>query len=409
MSHNPNSHQRGITTPRGFRAAGGTCGAKPSGQPDLAMIAAARPCPAAGVFTTNKVPGAPVLVSKEHLRRRSIQAIICNSGQANVATGRQGLADALRMCVLTAKQVGCNPSEVLVCSTGMIGPHLPMARITDGIRTLGQDLSRGSAANEAVARSILTTDLSTKTAYRNVRVGGKTVRLAGVAKGSGMIGPNMATMLAFLTTDAAITGGRLNRALVQAVNASFNRIGVDMDTSTSDSVLILASGAADNCRITAACPDDERFAATLVDLCRDLAYQIVRDGEGATRVFHVNVTGARSCRDADLIGRSVTGSPLVKSAVHGSDPNWGRILMAIGKSGAAVNPDRLTLHIGRLCVFKSGTPSQLSAPARCRLNQTMKQKDITFTLELGLGRGAAQWLGCDLSREYVAINADYTT
>ena len=409
MSKRPTSRQRGITTPQGFRAAGGACGVKPSGLPDLAMIVADEPCAAAGVFTTSKAPGAPVLVSREHLRRPSIQAIVCNSGQANVGVGKQGLADARLMCELTAEQVGCDASEVLVCSTGVIGQPLPMGRIADGIAALGPKLSRGGAANEQVATSILTTDLVTKTASRSVRIGGKSVRLAGVAKGSGMIGPNMATMLAFLTTDAAITAGRLDKALVNAVDASFNRIGVDMDTSTSDSVLILASGAAGNSKIGAACPDDRRFLDALTDLCRDLAHQVVRDGEGATKVFRVNVTGARSTKDADMVGRSVVGSPLVKSAVHGSDPNWGRLLMAVGKSGAAVNPDRLTLRIGRRCVFKAGARVDLSAADERRLAQAMTRKDITFAIDLGLGRGEAEWLGCDLSRKYVEINADYTT
>ena len=350
-----------------------------------------------------------MLISREHLRRPSIQAVVCNSGQANVGVGEQGLDDARLMCALTADQIGCDASEVLVCSTGVIGQPLPMDRIANGIAALGGKLSRGPAANEEVARSILTTDLVTKTACRGVRVGGKTVRLAGVAKGSGMIGPDMATMLAFLTTDAAITAGRLKKALIRAVDVSFNRIGIDMDTSTSDSVLILASGAAGNPKIGAACPDEHRFVAALSDLCGELAYRIVRDGEGATKVFRVKVAGARSTKDADLVGRSVVGSPLVKSAVHGSDPNWGRLLMAVGKSGAAVNLDRLTLHIGRRCVFKAGARVDLSAGDEHRLAQAMKRKDVTFAIDLGLGRGEAEWLGCDLSREYVEINADYTT
>jgi len=399
----------GITTPLGFRAAGGTCGLKPSGQPDLAMIVADKPCPAAGVFTTNNVQGAPVVISKQHLQGRSIQAIVCNSGQANVGTGRRGLADARRMCELTAKQVGCDASQVLVCSTGVIGQRLEMAKIARGIAAVGQKLARGSIANCGAANSILTTDLTAKSTCRSIRLGEKRVHLAGIAKGSGMIGPNMATMLVFLTTDFAITAGRLKRALVQAVNASFNRIGVDMDTSTSDAVLILANGAAGNRRVNSTSADERRFVAALTDLCKDLAYRIVRDGEGATKVFRVDIRGARSEKDADLIGRAVVGSPLVKAAVHGSDPNWGRLLMAVGKSGAAVDPDRLTLQIERQCVFKAGTPARLSAAAQRRLDQAMKRKDITFKIALGLGNGCSQWLGCDLSREYVAINADYTT
>ena len=409
MSTKSTKSTPGITTPRGFRAAGGTCGAKPSGKPDLALIVADRPCPAAGVFTTSKVVGAPVVISGQHLRQPSIQAIVCNSGQANVCTGKKGLADARAMCAATAETVGCQPAQVLVCSTGVIGRPLPIAKITHGITALGPALARGPAADSQAAHAILTTDLVTKTASRRVRIAGKLVHLAGIAKGSGMIAPDMATMLAFITTDAAITAGRLRPALLGAVNASFNRISVDTDTSTSDSVLILASGAAANKKINAAGADARQFTAALTDLCQDLAYQIVRDGEGATKVFRVKVTGARSSADADRVGRAVTGSPLVKAAVHGGDPNWGRILMAAGKSGAALRTERLTLHIGTQCVLAKGTPVALSAAARGKLARCMKQDEITFTVDLGQGRGTAQWLGCDLSRQYIAINADYTT
>jgi glutamate N-acetyltransferase/amino-acid N-acetyltransferase len=409
MSIRSTKSRRGITTPRGFRAAGGCCGVKPSGDPDLALIVADELCPAAGVFTTSQIVGAPVVVSKQHLRRPGIRAIICNSGQANVCTERQGIADARSMCAAVAQELGCKRSQVLVCSTGVIGPRLQMAKITSGIAALGSSLARGSAVNDAVARGILTTDLVTKTAYRSIRLDGKLVHLAGVAKGSGMIAPNMATMLAFITTDAKIGAPRLQAALSSAVAVSFNCISVDTDTSTSDSVLILASGAAGNRRVESSRADASRFVEALTDLCQDLAYQIVCDGEGATKVFYVDVTGARSGADADRVGRAVTGSPLVKTAVHGSDPNWGRVLMAIGKSGATVKGGRITLHIGTQCVLRQGVPVNLTLKDASALARTMKQPEITFKIDLGLGKGQARWLGCDLSSQYVSINAEYTT
>jgi glutamate N-acetyltransferase/amino-acid N-acetyltransferase len=285
-----------------------------------------------------------------------------------------------------------------------------MDKIRAGIATLAPKVSRGRDADAAAARAILTTDLVPKQAHRRITLGGKDVRLSGIAKGSGMIQPNMATMFAFITTDAAIAPAVLKSALRAAVTVSFNRLSVDHDTSTSDAAIILASGAAGNRAITSAgSPDYKKFAAALTDLCKDLAYQIVKDGEGATKVFRVIVRGARSQRDADRVGYTVVGSPLVKTAVHGGDPNWGRLVAAVGRSGAAVKPARLTIHIGDLCVGRNGFAVELSAAAKRRANRLMAAKEITFTIDLGLGRGESEWLGCDLSREYVAINADYTT
>lgn len=401
--------QAKLTLPKGFRVAAGTFGLKPSGSPDMAMIVADQPCEAAGVFTTNKVPGAPVTVSKHHLRRPHIQAIICNSGCSNVCNGEAGIRDAKAMCRMTADQLGCTAEQVLVCSTGVIGRPLPMEKISVGIPNLASKLARGRNADEAVAKAILTTDLIKKTAYRRVALNGKTIHLAGIAKGSGMIAPNMATMLAFITTDAAIDAELLSGALKQATSATFNRLSVDHDTSTSDSVLILASGAAGNRRITKTGRDLETFTEALQNICRELAYQIIADGEGVTRLFRVTVNGAKSEKDADRVGRSIVGSPLVKTAVHGADPNWGRLLMAVGKSGAAVKPDRLSLDIADLRVLNHGTPATLSAAAQKRLDRAMQQDEVMFTVDLGIGNASVQWLGCDLSREYIAINADYTT
>lgn len=405
---------RSVTAPRGFRAAGGAFAIKPSGQPDMALIAADALCTAAAVFTTNQMPGAPVIVSKRHVRSGRARAIICNAGVSNVCTGQQGLRNAEMMCRLTAEGLGdgCQTRQVLVSSTGVIGKPLPMDKIETGVKTLCHRLSRGEQADKDAARAILTTDLVTKTALRRIKLAGETVTIGGVAKGSGMIAPHMATMLVFITTDAVIHAAPLKAALKHAVSQSFNRINVDDDTSTSDSVQILASALAGHRRI---CSSNEKnkayqtFRDALTDLCKDLAYQIVKDGEGAEKVFRVVVRGAANQRDADRIGRTVTASPLVKTAVHGGDPNWGRLAMAVGRSGAKVKPERVGVGVGKLVICRAGESTKLT-PAKTReLDRLMAQKEITITIDLGLGDGACQWLGCDLSREYIRINADYTT
>lgn len=396
----------GITYPLGFRAAGGTCGIKESGKPDLVLIIADKSCTAAGMFTTNKVPGAPVIISKRHVRGGKARAIVVNSGCSNVATGKAGEVDALKMCEAVAKQVGCAANQVLVCSTGIIGRRLPMDKIIPGIAQLYTKVSSGPTTDQQVATAILTTDLVTKTSFHSVKIAGKEVRIAGICKGSGMIQPNMATMLAFITTDAAIAPPMLRAALKAAVSSTFNRLSVDHDTSTSDSAMVLASGLAGHAMIRTKGKAYNAFAAALTEVCKELAYQIVKDGEGATKVFRVNVKGAKSVRDADRIGYTITGSPLVKTAVHGADPNWGRLAAAVGRSGAAVNPAKLTITIGGTTVFKKGV--NLNADL-APLEAHMKGSEIDFIIDLGLGKHEAQWLGCDLSREYIAINADYTT
>jgi glutamate N-acetyltransferase/amino-acid N-acetyltransferase len=402
----------GVTSPRGFVAAGGTCGIKASGNPDLTLIVADRPCSAAAVYTVNRMPSAPVVVGRRHLRSGVARAIICNSGNANASTGKQGERDAVEMCRLVAQHIGCDAREVIPSSTGIIGHVLPMEKIGRGIASLCGRLSRGKSADAAAARGIMTTDLVPKTASATLRLGGRSVTLAGIAKGSGMIAPNMATMLAFLTTDAAIAPAMLKAALQRAAAKSFNRISVDQHTSPSDTCAILASGAAGNAIISKPGPDLERFEEALTTLCADLAYQIVKDGEGATKVFVVRVVGAASEKDADRAGRAVVDSPLVKCAVHGGDPNWGRITTAAGYSRARVRPQNMSLFIGPdrdVCVFDHGSPLPRDPRTSKQLQKLMAAKEIVFTLDLGLGRHEARWLGCDLSRQYVAINADYST
>ena len=373
------------------------------------MIVADGLCAAAGVFTTNRFPGAPVIVSKEHLSRGTAQAIVCNSGCSNVATGEQGLRDAKRMCEVTAAAVGVKAKDVLVCSTGVIGHLLPMEKIEAGIPKVAAGLSSGAAVDQATAAAIMTTDLVPKSSLKKVKIGSSTVQVAGIAKGSGMIAPNMATMLSFITTDVAITPALLQKALRSVTVRTFNRIDIDHDTSTSDSVLVLASGKAGNATIKDAGEAYDAFEKALLHVCADLSYQIVKDGEGATRVYRVKVSGAKSEKDADKVGSTVVSSPLVKSAVHGGDPNWGRLIMAVGRSGAAFDTQKLRITIGRTCVFKDGGRVHLTAKQQVALDGSMQQVEVKFDIDLGVGEHAAEWLGCDLSREYVAINADYTT
>ncbi|MEM1446789.1 MAG: bifunctional glutamate N-acetyltransferase/amino-acid acetyltransferase ArgJ [Planctomycetota bacterium] len=399
---------RSVTLPKGFRAAGGTCGIKESGKPDLTLIAAERTCAAAAVFTTNAFKGAPVLVGMKHLQRSAghARAIVANSGNANVATLAAGGEDhAIAMCRAAAEAVGCEPHEVLPASTGVIGRPLPIDRITQGIRDLGPKLSVGPEADAAAAAGILTTDLVTKSAV--VERDGYT--LGGIAKGSGMIAPSMATMLVFITTDAELSPADLQHALNLANVASFSRMSVDTDTSTSDTVYLLASGSSDHPPIVRDSDAFREFVAALTELCTDLADQIVRDGEGATRTFAVHVRGAASVEDADRIGRAVVDSPLVKCAIHGKDPNWGRLVMAAGKSGAQIDPDRFTAKIQGVTVFADRQPTVTEPDALAALSATMDADRITIELDAHQGEAEATWLGCDLSRQYVAINADYTT
>ncbi len=399
---------RHVTAPAGFRAAAGTCGIKPSGAPDLALIVSDVPARCAAVFTQNAVVGAPVIVGRKHTARGPMRAIICNSGIANVATGQRGINDALAMCGTVAKNIECKPTEVLPCSTGVIGQRLPIEKITAGIDRLTEALGRNKRADADGAQAILTTDTRPKAARRSVNIGSTRITLGGIAKGSGMIAPNMATMLAFVTTDADIAAPLLRQALKAAVNAdaSFNRLSVDSDTSTSDTVAVLANGMAGHRPIRSSGADPRKFTEALTELCRDLAYQIIADGEGIEHVIRVRVSGARSQPDALRVARSVADSPLVKTAVHGLDPNWGRLAMAIGKSGAPVKPDRLTLRIGRTTVFRRGAPRPFNASA---VRKTLKRFEVPIDIDLGSGKGSCEFLGCDLTRQYITINADYHT
>jgi len=390
----------------GFRCAAAACGLKKSGALDLALVWSDAPCAAAGVFTTNRVQAAPVLVDRETLAAGGgrVRGVFANAGCANAVTGERGLADARRMQALGAAAIGARPGEVLVLSTGVIGAFLDMDRLAAGAAALRAP--GASAAPGDAARAITTTDTGPKIAHAEVALPGGRARVAGFAKGAGMIHPRMATMLAVLTTDAAIEPARLARALRAAVARSFNRISVDGDMSTNDTVLVLASGAA------GAAVDDAgegAFTAALAEACAALARQIARDGEGATRLVELRVTGAVDEAMAHRVGDAIACSPLVKTAIHGNDPNWGRVLAAAGYSGAAIDPGRVRLWFGGgddVQLLDCGLPLPFD---RARAAELLRGDPAVLHVDLGLGGGATVVWTCDLSADYVRINAEYTT
>jgi len=395
-----------ITGPMGFRTAAVAAGIKASGKLDLGLIVADAPCVAAGVFTRNKVVGPSVVIDRERLRGGRAQAVFVNAGNANTCTGERGVKDIETISQLLGRQVGIAPEKVLVCSTGIIGHYLPMPKVKAGVKAAAGALSGSAKAAGQFARAILTTDTRTKTAWRVLRLDGREVRLAGVCKGSGMIAPNMATMLAFITTDAAISPAMLRKALREAADRTFNKVSVDNHTSTSDSVLVLASGRAGNGCIRRQDGSYERFVEALWGLCDDLARQIAADGEGATRMVTICVTGAATARDARAAVRAITDSPLVRCAFNGADPNWGRIISAVGYCGAHFEPDALQCRIAGHCVYRDGRPRPFKAAA---VSKKMQQDDWAIEVDLGAGSCHDFCYTCDLSGQYVHINADYHT
>jgi len=390
----------GVTSPRGFRASGVRAGIKKNGNPDVAIVEASAVVAAAGVFTTNKAQAAPVLVSLEHLTTTGgrARAVVVNAGCANACTGAQGMADAREMAAVTANALGCEVSEVLVTSTGVIGVNLPMDKVRAGIADAAASLSTDGA--ESATHAIMTTDPFPKSCA--VTAGAFTV--GGMCKGSGMIEPRMATMLGFITTDVAIAPDVLRAALVKVTDATFNAITVDGECSTNDCVFVLASGQS-GVEVTSA--DDADFIGALTDVCGFLAREIVRGGEGATKLVTVHVTGADTHNDAWLAARTICNSPLVKTAIHGGDPNWGRLVAAAGRSGAAFDINTTSVQIGDVHLFVKGVPHDDLAP---RAAETLMQKEISITVDLGLGgnHAATMWT-CDFSAEYVKINAEYRT
>ncbi|RIL07070.1 MAG: hypothetical protein DCC71_04580 [Proteobacteria bacterium] len=389
----------------GFRAAGVRCGIKTRG-PDVALIVSDVPAAAAGVFTRSTVVGAPVTVSRERVRRGRARAIVANAGVSNVAMGARGLRDARRMTELAARAVGCRAEEVLVASTGVIGHPLPMDKLTRGIADAGRSLEPGGL--DAASRAILTTDLVQKTAAVRTKIDGRSVSIAGIAKGSGMIEPDVATMLSFLVTDAAIAPPLLRRLLRGAADASYNRLTVDGESSTSDTVLLLANGVAGHAPLRdAASAGARRFAAALGEVTQELARAIARDGEGATKLVTVKVGGARSAEEAARAAKRIANSMLVKTALFGGDPNWGRILQTIGAARVAIRLERAVVSLCGVAVFRAGAPTGVAA--RRRAGARLRAQEVEVALDLGAGRHAATVWTCDLSYDYVKINAEYTT
>lgn len=395
-----------VTSPKGFLAAGVCCGVKRSGRLDLGFLVCPDGAEAAAVFTTNKVVSQAVQVCRRHLAGHKVKAIIANSGNANTCTGQKGIDDAVAMCSAAAKQVKADPHEVLIASTGIIGEQLPIAKIKAGIPKAAAKLSCSASAGLAFAKAIMTTDTKPKQAARRLEVSGAEVTVAGTVKGAGMIAPNMATTLCFLTTDAVIDGKLLRAALSDAMGESLNRLTVDGHQSTNDTAILLASGSAGNRPITSKCPRYRRFAKTLSEVCDDLARQMAFDAEGATRIFKVVVKGAATRAEAARAARAVADYPLVKCAVHGGDPNWGRIICAVGSCGVRLDPAKLSCSLDKLAVFRNGSPVKFSAK---KAGKIVSQQEHTITVDLGVGKAEDFCYGCDLSYEYVRINAEYHT
>ncbi|MGE4286285.1 MAG: bifunctional glutamate N-acetyltransferase/amino-acid acetyltransferase ArgJ [Phycisphaerae bacterium] len=395
-----------ITAPRGFLAAGAAGGIKRSGKLDVGAILCPDGATAAAVFTTNKVVSAAVEVCRENLQAGGAKAVIVNSGNANTCTGETGRANARQMCAEFASLCGIAPESVLLASTGIIGEQLPMERVTKGIELVCAGLGSDAEQGNAFARAIMTTDTVEKEAVETVLISGRQVTIAGCVKGAGMIAPNMATTLCFLTTDAVISAGMLQKALRGAIGDSLNKLTVDAHQSTNDTAIILASCKAENEIIDKDGADFACFYKALNALCKKLAKMMARDAEGATRIFQVVVKGAKTKSDAAKAARAVADYDLVKCAVNGGDPNWGRIICAVGSCGVELVVDRLACKLDELTVFKDGRPAKFD---RALAEKIVSSPEHRITVELGAGDCEDFCYGCDLSKGYVEINADYHT
>ncbi|MEO3706756.1 bifunctional ornithine acetyltransferase/N-acetylglutamate synthase [Trichormus azollae] len=404
----------GVTAARGYKAAGITAGLKPSGLPDLALILSDVDAIAAGVFTTSHVKAACVDYCRQRLQaKHSARVILCNAGQANAATGSQGVKDALESVGLLAKELGISPEAILLASTGVIGQRIKMDALRGGIPKLVAALAEDGS--DAAAGAIMTTDLVTKSIALETNINDRPVRIGGIAKGSGMIHPNMATMLAFVTCDAAVSSTLWQQMLTRAADRSFNSITVDGDTSTNDSLIALANGESRTPAITEMGAEAEKLEAMLTAVCQHLARAIARDGEGATCLVEVKVTGAPDETAARQIAKTIAGSSLVKSAIFGRDPNWGRIAGAAGRAGVPFEQENLQIKLGNFLLFENGQPLPFDkASVSAYLKQAaagayMKEDTVLISVTVGNGNGIGKAWGCDLSYDYVRINAEYTT
>lgn len=394
----------GVTFPKGFKAAGVKAGIKKSGNLDLALIYTEKEAAVAGVFTKNAVAAAPVLVDKEHIKSGKAHAIVANAGCANACTGEVGLKNAQDMAKLAAAELGCDPYDVLVGSTGIIGVNLPMDKMAAGIKAAADQLSEEGSVN--AGNAIITTDTYSKACSFAVQIGGKEVRFGAIAKGSGMIQPNMATMLCYISTDANIGAPLLQKALSDIVEVSFNMISVDGDMSTNDTVLVLANGEAGNEEIKEGTEDYRIFYDSLKTICQEMSKRIAADGEGATKFLTINVHGTKTFEDAKTVAMSIAKSPLVKTAFFGEDPNWGRVICAVGYAGVPMVPEKTVIKFGDITVYANGLGADFDME---ELSKVMAEHDIAINVEMGMGDAAATVWSCDFSYEYVKINGEYHT
>ncbi|KAM3115705.1 bifunctional ornithine acetyltransferase/N-acetylglutamate synthase [Phormidesmis sp. 146-33] len=404
----------GVTAPKGYRSTGITAGLKPSGLPDLALIVSDADAIAAGVFTTSQTRAPVVDYCRERLQAKSIaRAILCNAGQANAATGTQGMIDALESAQLVSQALNISSDLVLLASTGVIGQRIKMDAIRSGIPQLIATLSE--TGSDATARAIMTTDLVPKTIALETMIGDRPVRMGGIAKGSGMIHPNMATMLSFVTCDAAVSSQLWQQMLSRAADRSFNQITVDGDTSTNDTLIALANGQSRTPAITEMGADADKLEAMLTEVCTYLAKAIARDGEGATCLIEVQVSGAPDDDGARQIAKTIAGSSLVKSAIFGRDPNWGRISAAAGRAGIPFEQSELQIKLGDFLMMQNGQPQMFDRPSASEyLKQAaagayLQEDTVLISVSVGNGSGSGKAWGCDLSYDYVKINAEYTT
>jgi glutamate N-acetyltransferase/amino-acid N-acetyltransferase len=391
---------------KGFRYAGVHCGIRPSGdRRDLALLVSDIPATAAGVFTQNRVRAAPVRVCQERLPSADVRGVVICSGNANACTGPRGLEDARAMTALAAHELGCQGKQMLVCSTGVIGRHLPMPQVESGIRAAATMLADTPAAFDDLAHAILTTDTRIKVATREIQFGGATIRLTGVSKGAAMIGPNMATMLAFVFSDAAVTPEDLATLARRAAGQTFNCISVEGHTSTNDTLLLLANGAARGDTLKG--ESLARFDSAVTDVCGELARAIAGDAEGATHLIVIEVEGLRDDREAYRVAKTIAESALVKTAIHGADPNWGRIVSAAGYAGVEFEEEHLSLWMGDLLLYHAGAPQPFDAATASAYLK--RERNVNLRLRFTLGPGRCTFWTCDLTQEYIRLNADYTT
>ena len=388
-----------VTSPKGFLATGMHAGIKPGREKDLALVVSAKPAEAAGAFTTNQVKAGPVRVCQAHIKNGPIKAVILNSGNANACTGVRGIADAKRMTVETANVLKCRPHQVLVCSTGRIGRLLPIRKVLRGIRSIAGKVKPNGGT--VAARAIMTSDTRRKEAAVRLTIAGRRLTIGAMAKGAGMIHPNMATMLCVVTTDAAVDKRTLVRLTADAVEHSFNRISVDGDMSTNDTVLVLANGAAGNTPLKSYDPDLGKFSNALKQLMLEMAKKIVEDGEGKTRVIELRVCGAATERDARMMAEAIVRSPLVKTSWAGGDPNWGRIMGAIGACGARMREELVDIHYDGVSAVRGGVAA-VTPPGR--LKAAARRARVSIQVDLNLGKGEYRILTTDLSEKYVRIN-----